>query len=91
MTYWTSRFKKFIKDRWYKLKPVLVEYEKQHDTKKKSVEVSWYLLNIVATGLVIAYFVHPTDVWHPAFLRYGLLAAVSMYYLSWLIQEIKRK
>ena len=87
----TSKFKSFINDKVYKYKPVLIEYSKTHDTKTRTVSLLWYLCNILFTGLVIAYIIGSDDVWHPAFIRWGLIAAVSTYYLSWLIQEIKRK
>jgi len=47
--------------------------------------IFWFCLNVLGTGLVIHYIIHHTN-----FIKYGLLSAIVLYYIEWLIKVIKK-
>lgn len=77
--YWFSQKKTQSYQKW-------IYFYYIFEIKKKSITLLELAINVLITGLVIWYALN-----YKNFLSYGLASALIMYYISWLIKEIKSK
>jgi hypothetical protein len=88
---WKTRAKikteKYLKTKWHALRLGVAKQINERDLKNKFLRLPFDALDVAVTGLVIAYILNQTNNW----LRWGLLAAITQYYIGWLIDKIKEK
>ena len=81
--YWKIRT--FIKDLPFKSKLGCVKFVKDFEVRIKVLWALGKIVDIVVTGLIVSYSIHNRN-----FLSYGLVLAMSTYYIKWFIREAKR-
>jgi len=80
-----NRIKTFINNKFPKVWNRYANADNEYGLSLKTGIIISYGINVIVTGLIIWYVITSRN-----FLSYGLVSALIMYYVSWLIKEIKR-
>ena len=79
------KIKKYLKEWPYKFKLRAAAIVVNYCVKQKSVKFLMLVINVLLTGVLIKYALESES-----FIAYGLISVLSMYYINWLVQTIKK-
>lgn len=79
------KIKKYLNDLIYKSKLKYAQIKNDYDIKRKLVKLFMLVINVLLTGALIKYALE-----NRSFIAYGLISVLSMYYINWLVQTIKK-
>lgn len=79
------KIKKYLNNLPYKITLKAAYIENTYGVKNKIKSFLMLVANILLTGMLIKYALE-----NRTFIAYGLITVLSMYYINWLIQTIKK-
>lgn len=78
--------KNLLYNKYLRAKQALMVFAEERDWNAKILPLVGLVINVPFTGLLIWYVIE-----HRNFVSYGILSALVMYYVEWLVQLIKSK
>jgi len=84
--FFDKRRQNYLYHLWYKGKQLVVEFVREYDVKTKFKVVTFLVLDVSFTGLLIAVVLTQRN-----WIGYGIAAGLIYYYLEWFVRLCKEK